>query len=52
MINKKKTQSVIEYLIILTAIVAGIIAASRGIQSAVESRLNNAASQIGGIVNR
>ena len=50
--NNKKAQSLIGYLIILAAVVGGLIIASNSVKSAVESRLGSAISEIGGIVTK
>ena len=48
----KKAQNIVEYLVVLTAVIAAIVTVSRSIQSAVQTRLSQSAGKVGEIINK
>lgn len=45
----KKAQSILEYVIILTAIILGIVAVSGGFKGSVKGMIEKAGNKIGGV---
>ncbi|MFA6217551.1 MAG: hypothetical protein WDL87_07905 [Candidatus Omnitrophota bacterium] len=53
MVSKKKGQSTLEYVLILTAVIAGIIfATTQFIQPRVQSSVNHVTNQMNAMVSR
>ncbi|MDD5246557.1 MAG: hypothetical protein PHS09_04095 [Candidatus Omnitrophica bacterium] len=50
-LRKNKAQSILEYLIILTAIITGFILAKGAIQANTEASLNKVAAEAESVVN-
>lgn len=49
LVKTKKAQSILEYLLILAVIVAGVLAVSQAFQARVETMIDN---QAGGLMDR